>query len=76
MTYDRAGYRNHCGGCRHFELDERSTVLSRETYGEHMPGVHRCGKLGIRVERFDSPQNPLSVAAGCFSYEKGGRNGR
>ncbi len=35
-----------------------------------MSDVHRCEKLGIRVERFDSPQNPLSVAAGCFSYEQ------
>lgn len=70
MAYDRAGYREHCGECRHFELDEKSTALSRETYGEYMPDVYRCEKLGIRVERFDSPQNPLSVAAGCFSYEK------
>lgn len=70
MTHERAGYRDHCGGCRHFELDERWTALYREIYGEYMPDVYRCEKLGIRVERFDSPQNPLSVAAGCFSYEK------
>ena len=70
MAHDRAGYRNHCGGCRHFKLDERRMALYREIYGEHMPDVHRCEKLGIRVERFGSPQNPLSVAAGCFSYEK------
>lgn len=75
MACDCAGYRNHCGECRHFELDDRRTALYREIYGEHMPDVYRCEKLGIRVERFDSPQNPLSVAAGCLSYEKGGRNG-
>lgn len=70
MAHDRADYRNHCGRCRHFKLDERRTALYRETYGEHMSDVHRCEKLGIRVERFDSPQNPSSVAAGCFSCEK------
>lgn len=76
MASERACYRDHCGKCRHFVLDERWTALYRELYGEHMSDVHRCEKLGIHVERFDSPQNPLSVAAGCFSYEKGGRNGR
>lgn len=35
-----------------------------------------CGKLHIFVSILDSPQNPSSNAAGCFSYEKGGRNGR
>ena len=70
MAYDRAGYRDHCGDCRHFALDERWTALYREIYGEHMPDVHCCEKLGIRVARFDSPQNPISVAAGCIHYEK------
>ncbi|WP_333789653.1 hypothetical protein [Parolsenella catena] len=69
MPYDSAGYRDHCGGCRHFKLDERRTALYREIYGEHMPGVHRCEKLGIRVDRFDSPQNPLSVAAGIAKWQ-------
>ena len=70
MAHDRAGYRNHCGECRHFELDERSAALLREVYGEHMPDVYRCEKQGIRVGRFDSPQNPISAAAGCIHYEK------
>lgn len=70
MAYDRAGYRDHCGECRHFEFDERWTALYREIYGEHMPDVHRCGKLGIRVERLDSPQNSISAAARCIYYEK------
>lgn len=70
MPYDSAGYHDHCGGCRHFKLDERRTALYREIYGEHMSDVHRCERLGIRVERFDSPQNPISVAAGCIHYER------
>lgn len=37
MAHDRADYRNHCGRCRHFKLDERRTALYRETYGEHIP---------------------------------------
>lgn len=41
MAHDSAGYRAHCGECRHYELDERRTALYRETYGEHMPDVHR-----------------------------------
>lgn len=35
-----------------------------------MTDVYRCGRLGIRVERFDSPQNPTCAAAGCTNYEK------
>lgn len=38
--------------------------------GRHTPDVHRCEKLGIRVERFDSPRNPVSAAARCIHYEK------
>lgn len=75
MASERACYRAHCGECRHFALDERRTAINRKIYGERMPDVHRCEMLGIRVDRFDSPQSPISVAAGCFSYEKGGRNG-
>lgn len=71
--YDRAGYRAHCGECRHFKLDAERTKLRREVYGEYMPDVYRCEKLGIRVERFDSSQNPISAAARCVYYEKGGR---
>lgn len=70
MASERACYRAHCGECRHFELDERRTALYREIYGERMPDVHRCEMRGIRVDCFDSPQSPISVAAGCFSYEK------
>lgn len=46
------------------------TALYRELYGERMPDVHRCGKRGIRVERFDSLRNPVSAAARCIHYEK------
>lgn len=49
------------------------TKLRREVYGEYMPDVYRCEKLDIRVERFDSSQNPISAAARCVYYEKGGR---
>lgn len=71
MPYDRAGYRNHCGECRYFKLDEERTKLRREVFGEHAPEVHYCGKLHIFVNVLDSPSNPSSNAAGCFSYEKG-----
>ena len=75
MPYDRAGYREHCGECRHFITDAERTKLSREVFGEHVPDAHCCGKLHILVSALDSPNNPSSNAAGCFSYEKGGRNG-
>lgn len=76
MPYDSAGYRDHCGACRHFKLDAERTKLRREVFGEHAPEVHYCEYLGIRVNYLDSPQNPSSAAARCCSYEKGGRNGR
>ncbi len=76
MPYDRAGYRDHCGDCRHFKLDEERTKLRREVFGEHATEVHYCGKLHVFVNTLDSPSNPSCNAAGCFSYEKGGRNGR
>lgn len=76
MPYDRAGYRDHCGECRHFMLNEERTKLRREVFGEHAPEAHYCGKLHIFLSILDSPQNPSSNAAGCFSYEKRGRNGR
>lgn len=76
MPYDRAGYRDHCGDCRHFKLDEERTKLRREVFGEHATEVHYCGKLHVFVNTLDSPSNPSCNAAGCFSYEKGGRNVR
>lgn len=75
MPYDRAGYREHCGECRHFMLDAKGSRIRREVFGEHAASAHYCGKLHIFVNVLDSPQNPSSNAAGCFSYEKGGRNG-
>lgn len=76
MPYDSAGYRDHCGDCRHFIPDAEGSRLRREVFGEHAGDVHYCEYLGIRVNYLDSPQNPSSNAAGCCSYEKGGRNGR
>lgn len=76
MPYDRAGYRDHCGDCRHFKLDEERTKLRREVFGEHAAPAHYCGKLHIFVNVLDSPSNPSCNAMGCFSYEKGGRDGR
>lgn len=72
MAYDRAGYRVHCCECRHFALDEERTKFNREIFGEHMPKVYYCEKLRIRVDLLDSPNNPSSKAAGCYSYEKAG----
>ena len=69
MAYDRAGCHYHCIECRHFQFDEERTKLKREVFGALMPNVYYCGKLHIFVEPFDSPQNPSSAAAGCFSYE-------
>lgn len=70
MAYDNAGYRRHCGECRHFELDEERTKLKREVFGELTPKVYYCKKLHIRVDMLDSPNNPSSKAAGCYCYEK------
>ena len=75
MAYDSAGYRNHCSKCRHFWPDADGTALRREVFGRHMPETHRCDKWGVRVDPWDSPQSPISVAAGCIFYERGGRNG-
>ena len=70
MAYDRAGYLRHCGECRHFALDEERTKLKREVFGDHIPKVYYCEKMHIRVDMIDSPNNPSSKAAGCYSYEK------
>ncbi len=76
MPYDSAGYRDHCGDCRHFMLDAERSRLRCEVFGEHAAPVYYCGKLHIFLSILDSPQNPSSAAAGCIKYEKGGRNGR
>lgn len=76
MPYDSAGYRDHCGDCRHFMLDEERSKLRREVFGEHAAPAHYCGKLHIFVSALDSPQNPSSNAARCTNYEKGASNGR
>lgn len=70
MAHGRAGYRDHCGGCRYFALYVERTKLKRGVFGRHMAPAHYCDKLRIFVSVFDLPQNPLNVAAGCFSYEK------
>lgn len=33
MPYDNAGYRDHCGDCRHFKLDAERTKRRREAPG-------------------------------------------
>ena len=76
MAYDRAGYHNHCGECRHFELDEERTKLKHEVFGELIPSVYYCKKLHIFIDHLDSPNNPSSAAAGCHSYEKFGKRQR
>ena len=75
MKYDSAGHRDHCVKCLHFWHDADGTALRREVFGGHMPETNRCDKWGVRVDPWDSPQNPISVAAGCIFYERGGRNG-
>lgn len=76
MPYDNAGYRDHCYECRHFVLDEKRTKLMREIYGRYMPKVYYCKKLHIFVEPLDSPNNPSSASAGCYSFEKAGKRQR
>lgn len=73
MAYDNAGYRCHCGECRHFALDEERTRLKREVFGELTPKVYRCKKSHIFIDHLDSPNNPSSAAAGCCDYEKAGK---
>lgn len=70
MPYDRAGYRDHCGECRHFMIDARLMQNRRYAYGVGALAAYYCDALGDYVDASDSPQNPISVAAGCFSYEK------
>lgn len=50
MPYDSAGYRDHCGDCRHFKLDVERTRLRRVLFGEHAPEVHYCGGLLSVIE--------------------------
>lgn len=76
MQYDNAGYRDHCYECRHFALDEERTKLKRDVFGELTPKVYYCKKLHIRVDMLDSPNNPSSAAAGCYSFEKSGKRQR
>lgn len=62
MTYDRAGYRDHCGDCRHFMIDAWLMQIRRYAYGVGAPAAY--------VNASDSLQNQISVAAGCVHYEK------
>lgn len=73
MAYDRAGYRRHCGECRHFALDEERTKLKREVFGELTPNVYYCKKLHILIDHLDLPNNPSSASSGCYSFEKAGK---
>ena len=75
MAYDSAGYRNHCGECRHFALDEERTNLKREVSGKLTPRVYYCKKLHIFIDHLDSPNNPSSAATGCYSFEKASQVG-
>nr|DAJ05048.1 MAG TPA: hypothetical protein [Caudoviricetes sp.] len=63
MPYDRAGYRDHCGECRHFMIDARLMQIRRYAYGVGAPAAYYCDALGDYVDASDSPQNPISVAA-------------
>lgn len=76
MAHDSAGYRDHCGECRHFMLDAERSRLRCEVFGEHTAPAHCCDKLHFLVSALDSPSNPSSAAAGCFNYERVGCNGR
>lgn len=76
MAYDSAGYRDHCGECRYFALDEERTKLKREVFGKLTPNVYYCKKLHIFIDHLDSPNNPSSAVAGCYSYEKAGKRYR
>lgn len=73
MAYDSAGYRDHCGECRHFALDEERTNLKRDVFGKLIPRVYYYKKLHIFIDHLDSPNNPSSAAAGCHSFEKAGK---
>jgi hypothetical protein len=55
MPYDNAGFRDHCGECRHFMLDEERTRLRREVFGEHAGPAHCCGELRVFVGALDLP---------------------
>lgn len=70
MPYDSAGYHDHCGGCRNFRLDAWLMQIMRYAYGVDAPADYYCDALRDYVDASDSPQNPLSVAAGCVHYEK------
>lgn len=70
MPYDRAGYRDHCGECRHFMIDAWLMQIRRYAYGVGAPAAYYCDALRDYVNASDSPQNPISAAAGCIHYEK------
>lgn len=54
---DRAGYTRHCWECRHACFKKQDGII----YGY-------CKKRQFDVEKYDSPNNPCSVAAGCDSH--------
>lgn len=73
MAHDSAVYRDHCGECRHFMIDAWLMQIRRYAYGVGAPAAYYCDALRAYVNASDSPQNPISAAAGCVHYEKGKR---
>lgn len=70
MEHDRAVYRERCGECRHFIIDAWLMQIRRYAYGVGAPVAYYCDVLRGYVNASDSPQNPISAAAGCVHYEK------
>lgn len=70
MPYDGAGYREHCGECRHFMIDAWLMQIRRYAYGVGATAAYYCDALRKYVNASDSLQNPLCAAVGCTKYEK------
>lgn len=70
MASDSAGYREHCGECRHFMINAWLIQVRFSAYGVDASAPYYCDALRKYVNASDSPQNPLCAAAGCTKYEK------
>lgn len=55
---DNAGYTRHCWECKH----------ASEWLDTH--GLGSCKARHMWVLKFDSPNNPCSIVAGCEHYER------
>lgn len=71
---DRAGYTRHCWECKHaqeWEFDNTATCVSRKQ--NEIGGAFdfvQYDKTLIQVGKYDSPNNPCSIAGGCEHYER------